>query len=40
MVAPGGRGVEGSEGKGVKYMVMEGDETSGGQHTVAYTDVL
>ena len=38
MVAPGGRGVEGSEGKGVKYMVMEDDLALGGEHTAWNTD--
>ena len=38
MVAPGGSGVEGSEGKGVKYMVMEDDRALGGEHTAWNTD--
>lgn len=26
--------------KGVKFMVMEGDQTSGGEHTIEYTAVM
>ena len=26
--------------KGVKYMATEGDQTLGGEHTIAYTDVV
>lgn len=40
MVVPRGEGYkEGKVGKGVTYMVTEGDETSGGEREVEYRDV-
>ena len=38
MVVTGGKGGEGSKGKGVKYMLAEDDLTLGGEHTMQYTD--
>lgn len=39
LVVTEGRRGDIEKGKGVKYMVTEGDLTPGGEHTMQYTDV-